>query len=46
MIKQKITPCLWVEKDAKAVAEYDEGVMIAQYRALYEQAAGRAGALS
>ena len=22
MINQKITPCLWVEKDAKAVAEY------------------------
>lgn len=22
MIPQKITPCLWVEKDAKAVAEY------------------------
>src|SRR5215203_3863416 len=22
MIQQKITPCLWVEKDAKAVAEY------------------------
>ena len=23
---QKITPCLWVEKDAKAVAESDESV--------------------
>jgi len=22
MVNQKITPCLWVEKDAKAVAEY------------------------
>ena len=22
MITQKITPCLWVEKDAKAVADY------------------------
>lgn len=22
MIRQKITPCLWVEKDAKAVADY------------------------
>jgi glycosyltransferase involved in cell wall biosynthesis len=30
---------------AKAVAEYDEAVMIARYRALYEQALGRPGAL-
>lgn len=25
MIAQKITPCLWVEKDAKAVADYKFG---------------------
>ncbi len=31
---------------AKARAEYDEGVMIARYRALYEDALGRPGALS
>jgi len=31
---------------AKAVAEYDEGVMIARYRALYEGALGQPGALS
>ncbi len=31
---------------AKAVAEYDEGVMIARYRALYEGVLGRPGALS
>ena len=31
---------------AKAVAEYDEGVMIARYIALYEEAMGRPGALS
>lgn len=30
---------------AKAVAEYDEALMIARYRALYEQALGRPGAL-
>jgi glycosyltransferase involved in cell wall biosynthesis len=30
---------------AKAVAEYDETVMIARYRALYEEAMGRPGAL-
>jgi hypothetical protein len=31
---------------AKAVAEYDEGVMIARYRELYEAVLGRPGALS
>ncbi len=31
---------------AKARAEFDEGVMIARYRALYEDALGRPGALS
>ena len=31
---------------AKARAEYDEGVMIARYRALYEDAMGRPGALN
>ena len=31
---------------AKAVAEYDEGVMIARYRDLYEAVLGRPGALS
>ena len=31
---------------AKARAEYDEGVMIARYRALYEEAMGRPGALN
>lgn len=31
---------------AKARAEYDEGVMIARYRALYEAALGRPGALA
>jgi glycosyltransferase involved in cell wall biosynthesis len=30
---------------AKAVAEYDEATMIARYKALYEQALGRPGAL-
>jgi glycosyltransferase involved in cell wall biosynthesis len=30
---------------AKAVAEYDEGLMIARYKALYEDAMGRPGAL-
>ena len=30
----------------QARAEYDEGVMIARYRALYEDALGRPGALS
>ena len=30
---------------AKAAAEYDEGVMIARYKALYEGAMGRPGAL-
>ena len=30
---------------AKARAEYDEGVMIARYKALYEEAMGRPGVL-
>lgn len=31
---------------AKAVADYDEGVMVARYAALYEEAMGRPGALA
>jgi hypothetical protein len=30
---------------AKAIAEYDEGLMISRYKALYEGAMGRPGAL-
>lgn len=37
---------LGAKNRAKAVAEYDEKVMIARYTALYEAALGRSGALS
>ena len=36
---------LGAANQAKARAEYDEGVMIARYQALYEEAIGRPGAL-
>ncbi|WP_174290814.1 glycosyltransferase family 4 protein [Sphingomonas bacterium] len=36
---------LGAANQAKARAEYDEGVMIARYKALYEEAIGRPGAL-
>ena len=43
--RPELREALGAANQARARAEYDEGVMIARYKALYEEAMGRPGAL-